>query len=86
MTSINRPFVTGDFVRVTGVSPDVETMPDESRQLFVRIVGRVLRVDEVSEWGDLVLNVHDDGSQAPNWDANTLWLHPAFAELVTPNG
>jgi hypothetical protein len=84
MNGTGGSFVTGDHVRVTGVPADVETMPDETRRLFARIVGRVLRVDDVNEWGDLVLNVRDDGSQAPNCDEHTLWLSPAFAELVTP--
>ncbi len=80
----NRPqFAVGDLVLVTGVPQGVESMPDDSRRLFTRIVGRVYRVDEVSEWGDLVLNVQTDDSQSPDWNACTLWLPPAFVELAS---
>lgn len=79
------PFAVGDLVRVTGIPPGVDTMPEDSRCLFARIVGRTLRVDEVADWGDLVLNALADGSQSPDWNAHTLWLPPAFADLVTPD-
>ena len=77
-------FAVGDLVLVTGVPPGVATMPDDSRHLFGHILGRTLRVDEVADWGDLVLNVFEDGSQSPDWNAHTLWLPSEFAELATP--
>jgi len=77
-------FAPGDIVRVLGVPPGVETMPAESRRLFGVIVGRTLRVDEITDWGDLVLNVRADGTQASNGDEHTLWLPQACAEVVTP--
>lgn len=77
-------FTPGDVIRVIGVPSGLEMMPDESRNLFASIVGRELRVDEVAEWGDLVLNLREDGTQSPNWNEHTLWLPPTLAELVTP--
>lgn len=79
-------FAPGDQIRVTGMPSNVAAMPEEARHLFARIVGREPRVDEVAEWGDSVLNVQVNGSQARNWDEHTLWLSPAFAGLVTPCG
>jgi hypothetical protein len=80
MTGTRIPFAAGDLIRVTGTPSG--PMPEETRCLFESIVGRVLRVDEVSAWSELALNVHDDGSQSPDGNAHTLWLPVAFAELV----
>ncbi len=59
------PFKIGDKVRVLRVPPSVERdMPEETRELFRRCVGQVLRIDGFGEYGRLELNVLDDGSQS----------------------
>lgn len=73
-------FAAGDLIRVTGTPPG--PMPEDTSRLFARLVGRTLRVDEVAEWGDLALNVLDDGSQSPDWNSHTLWLPPSCAEIA----
>lgn len=77
-----RPIKTGDKVRVLKVPPSMEKeMPAETRRLFRRCVGKVLRVDGFGRCGFLELNVLDDGSQATPC-ANTIWIEPECVELV----
>jgi|GEM_PF-2463250 len=72
----------GDKVRVLKVPPSVaKEMPAETRKLFRRCVGKVLRVDGFGRCGHLELNIHDDGSQATP-SAHTIWIEPEFVEVV----
>jgi hypothetical protein len=72
----------GDKVRVLKVPPAVKKeMPAETRKLFRRCVGKVLRVDGFNRCGFLELNVHDDGTQATP-SAHTIWVEPEFVKLV----
>lgn len=77
-------FLHGDQVRVNGVPASVSSLPPETKVLFEAAVGRILRVDDVdAKTGFLALNIHADGSQADDWCQHTIWLEPAFAELVS---
>jgi hypothetical protein len=81
---VGSTFRAGDRVRVTGVPPSISALPAESQAVFRAAVGRTFRVAEVvADSGDLVLNLHADGSQADDWCAHTIWLEPGFAVPVT---
>lgn len=72
----------GDKVRVLKVPPAVKKeMPAETRRLFRRCVGKVLRVDGLGRCGFLELNVNAAGSQATP-AAHTIWIEPECVELV----
>jgi hypothetical protein len=43
-------FHVGDYVRVVGVPPSVTSLLEESRRIFSRAVGQVLRVDEIEAY------------------------------------
>ena len=76
----------GDKIRVIGYRPCkyppgvVDEMGTE--ELFKRCVGQTLRVDGFDKYGHVELNVADDGSQAPDYCMNTIWIEPEFVELV----
>lgn len=75
------PFKIGDRVRILAVPPSVgQEMPEETRQIFLNMVRRVLRVDGIGKYGHLELNVCGDGSQAPNAGHHTVWIEPEFVE------
>jgi hypothetical protein len=77
-----RPIRIGDKVRVLKVPPSVaKEMPAETRRIFRRCVGKVLRVDGFGRYGHLELNVNDDGSQATP-TAHTIWIEPECVEVV----
>ena len=77
-----RPIKIGNKVRVLKVPPLVEKeMPKETRQIFRRCLGKVLRVDGFGRCGFLELNVLDDGSQATPC-GNTIWIEPECVESV----
>ncbi|MFA5192266.1 MAG: hypothetical protein WC740_16275 [Verrucomicrobiia bacterium] len=57
-------------------------MPEGTRQIFHRCVGKVLRVDGFGKYGHLELNVKDDGSQLPAGCGHTMWIEPEFVEHV----
>jgi hypothetical protein len=77
-------FLHGDHVRVIGLPASASLLPPETRLLFEAAVGRILRVDDVdAQTGFLALNIHADGSQADDWCQHTIWLEPAFADLVS---
>lgn len=72
-----------DRVRVLRVPPSVEAeMPVETKRIFRRCVGQILRVDGFDDHGHLELNVRDDGSQAPDHSRHTIWIEPEFVETV----
>lgn len=74
----------GDRVRVLRVPPSVEEqMPEETRQIFRRCVGQVLRIDGFDDYGHLELNVKDDGSQFPDHCDHSIWLESEFVEYVS---
>ena len=74
----------GDAVRVLRVPPSVdEQMPEETRQIFRRCVGQILRVDGFDDYGHLELNVRDDGSQCTDHCGHTIWIEPEFVEHVS---
>jgi hypothetical protein len=76
-------FKIGDRVRVVRVPRSVEQeMPSETVELFRRCVGQTFRIDGFDEYGHLELNVSDDGSQAPDYSKNTVWIEPEFVESV----
>ena len=78
------PLKVGDRVRVLRVPPSVEEqMPDETRLIFRRCVGQVLRIDGFDDYGGLELNVRDDGSQADDYREHTIWIAPEFVEYVS---
>ena len=73
----------GDRVRVLRVPPAVEQqMPEETRQIFRRCVGHILRIDGFDDYGGLELNVREDGSQADDYREHTIWIEPEFVEYV----
>ena len=64
-------------------------MPEETRQIFQRCVGQILRVDGFDDYGHLELNVMDDGSQCAAGETKTadhcfhrIWIEPEFVECV----
>jgi hypothetical protein len=74
----------GDIVRVLGLPPSGHALPPEVGAVFMAVVGKTLRVDEVhANTGCLALNVHADGSQADDWCQHTIWLEPESAILVS---
>ncbi|MCX6900697.1 MAG: hypothetical protein NT105_18610 [Verrucomicrobia bacterium] len=78
-----KPIKIGDKVRVLRIPPSVEKKwPEETRQIFRRCVGKILRVDGFGKVGHLELNVKDDGSQSPDYCAHTIWIEPEFVEIV----
>lgn len=80
---MSESFVRGDHIRVIGIPPAAHCLPAEVQELFVAIVGRTLRVDDVnSSTGCVALNVHADGSQASDWCEHTVWLEQEYATLV----
>ena len=80
-----RSFKVGDRVRVLQVPPSVEEkMPEETRQVFRRCVGQVLRIDGFGRYGHLELKVLDDGSQSPGNCDHTIWIESEFVEDVAP--
>ncbi len=77
-------FKVGDTVRVLRVPPSVEEqMPEETLQIFLHCVGRVLRVDGFGRYGHLELNVKDDGSQSLDYCDHTIWIESEFVERVS---
>ena len=52
----------GDKVRVIQAPPAVAQMPRETRELFRKCVGQMLKIDVFDDYGHLELNVMDDGS------------------------
>lgn len=84
-----RVYKAGDRVRVLCVPPSLVTDTQEhlveTVALFGRCVGQVLRVEDIRDTdGELVLNVKEDGSQAPNYCHHTIWIEPECVELVKP--
>ncbi len=70
------------MIRVLHAPPAVlEQGPAETRELFQRCVGKVLRVDGFGRCGHLELNVNEDGSQAGDCTQHTIWIEP---ECVDP--
>ena len=70
-------------MRVLRVPPSVdEQMPEETRQIFRRCVGQILRIDGFDDYGHLELNVMDDGSQAPDHCDHSIWIELEFVEYV----
>lgn len=71
-------------MRVLQVPPSVEQqMPQETRELFRRCVGQLLRIDGIDDYGHLELNVMDDGSQAPDYCHHTIWIEREFVESAS---
>lgn len=65
----------GDHVVVERMPPSAAAFPEDVRRLFRAAVGTTLRVDEVdAETGCVALNVRDDGTQAADWTAHTIWI------------
>ena len=79
-----RPYQAGDYVRVVALPPEVDQYDSEIRDGLRGMLGRVLRVAEIDDQGTEPLheiNVHPDGSQAPDYGHDTVWLK---FELVEP--
>ncbi|MBC8138169.1 MAG: hypothetical protein H8F28_20000 [Fibrella sp.] len=56
----------------------------DSVALVRRCVGNVYRVDGFDKWGQVEINVYEDGTQAPNYCYHTLWLESEDLRKVTP--
>ena len=78
------PYQAGDYVRVVALPPEVDQYDPEVRDCLRGMLGRVLRVEEIDDQGAeplLEINVYPDGSQAPDYCHDTVWLE---FELVEP--
>jgi len=76
-------FRIGDLVKVVQIPSDLNDAAGiGTPELFQRVVGKTLRIDGFGEYGHLELNVLDDGSQAPDYCHDTIWIEPEFVEAV----
>jgi hypothetical protein len=79
----SRKFFVGDKIRVLPVPLEVErAMSTESRELFLRCVGKVLRVERINEFGAVEVHVFDDGTQAPDRHHHVVFIDPQYAEIA----
>jgi hypothetical protein len=71
-----RPYLSrGDTVRVTRIPPSTQAVPPDVAELFVAVIGKALRVDDVDvQAGCVAVNVRADGTQADDWCQHTLWI------------
>lgn len=78
-----RSVAVGERIRVLQVPFEVErSMPMETRELFQRCVGKVLRVENIDEFGGLEVHVLNDGTQAPDRYHHIVYIEPKYAEVV----
>jgi hypothetical protein len=76
-------FKIGDMVTVTQAPSELHDAAGiATPELFSRVVGKTLRVDGFGRYGHLELNVLDDGSQAPDYCHNTIWIEPEFVKAA----
>jgi hypothetical protein len=76
----------GDKVRVILVPPYLYTdnpVDKDTARFFERCLGKTFRVEDFDEYGQLELWVMEDGSQAPDSLAHTIWIEPEYAEPTT---
>ena len=72
-----RKFFVGDNIRVLQVPLEAErALPGETRELFQRCVGNVLRVERIDEFGALEVHVLENGAQAPDRHHHILFIDP----------
>ena len=78
-----RKFFVGDNIRVLQVPLEAErALPGETRELFQRCVGNVLRVERIDEFGALEVHVLENGAQAPDRHHHILFIDPQYAEIA----
>ncbi|PWU12352.1 MAG: hypothetical protein C5B50_21595 [Verrucomicrobia bacterium] len=54
----------------------------ETREIFRKCVGQILRIDGFDQHGHLEVNVLDDGTQSPDYCAHTIRIEPEFVQSV----
>ncbi len=73
----------GDRVRMTAIPPDVlQDMPDETREVFRRCLGKVFTMRDIDEHGHLELWVKDGRDRKRVVGADIIWVEPEYVEVV----
>ncbi len=76
----------GDEVRVMQVPPYLyrdDPVDNETASFFERCLGNVFRVEDFDRHGQLELWVTDEGAQAPNVHAHSIFIEPEYVEPAT---
>lgn len=76
------PVSVGDRVRILAIPPDIARMPEETREVFRRCLGRVFTVREIDQWGHLELWVKDGRDRKRIVGADTIWIEPEYVAVV----
>jgi hypothetical protein len=74
----------GDWVILTTLPPWVSTLPVESQRVFAFCVGRRYRVDEIDEYGQLVLDVSADIDTRFGGYMNDIGVEPEYVAVTEP--
>ncbi len=73
----------GDRVRITAIPPDVpQYMPEETREVFRRCLGKVFTVRDIDQHGRLELWVKNGRDRKRIGRADIIWIEPEYAEVV----
>ncbi len=79
-------YQVGDKVRVIRVPLYLNTdnpVDKDTARFFERCLGKTFQVEDFDEYGQLELWVTEDGSQAPDILAHTIWVEPEYVERMT---
>ncbi|MGE0882890.1 MAG: hypothetical protein AB7P14_05060 [Blastocatellales bacterium] len=74
---LGRPIEVGDWVRLVEVPPSVATMPQETRDIFRRALGKTFKIYEFDEWGMAWLNLSKKVERS-----HTIGVEPAYLLLT----
>lgn len=72
----------GDRVRVLVIPPDIAILPEETRIVFRRCLGKVFTVREIDQWGHLELWVKNGRDRKRVVGADIIWIEPEYVEIV----
>ncbi len=73
----------GDHVRMTAIPPDVlQYMPEETREVFQRCLGKAFTVRNIDEHGHLELWVKNGRDRKRIVGADIIWVEPEYVAVV----
>lgn len=75
-------YTIGDQIRIKTIPPDVSKMPQETREIFDLCLGNTFEIQGFDQYGHLELWVGHMRHAATEPFVESIWIEPAFVELV----